>query len=102
MEFVLATLNRARDPDHRLSVDELLALLWAPRWSEAEEPVPCRPLVIREPDILALYREPSRCPLRRQKLDVGSIDRWKNSGGKNAVVTLAIPRRFRRRKASTA
>lgn len=91
----MAALQRGKDPSYKFGVTELLALLWAQRWSTSDEGVPCRPLVIEEPEPRMLYREPRRHK-RRQKLSVGSIDRWKNSGGKRAVVTLKIPELYQR------
>ena len=43
----------------------------------------------------AAFREP-RDLQRRQKLSVGKVDRWKNSGGKSAKLTLDIHKDLQR------
>ena len=67
----------------------------------AEAP-PKRPLRLpveqAEPVVQAVFREP-RSLKRRQKKLVGPIDRWKNSGGKSAKVTLRIPEALQQNEA---
>jgi hypothetical protein len=91
--FVIATVQKGQDPRYEFTIEELLSLLLAPSWDTSGGPAPCRPLVIEDPDRQVLFREPSRHK-RRQKLSVGSIDRWKNSGGKKAVITIPIPPQY--------
>lgn len=94
MNFVTATVRRGQDPTYKLAVHEIITLLRAPRWDLTGAAIECRPLVIEQPEARMLFREPTQHK-RRQKLSVGSIDRWKNSGGKRAVVTTPIPEQFR-------
>ena len=79
--------EKARDPARSLDVPDLLPLLNAPSWGTAE-PLN-RPLRFEDPIEEVLFREP-RLLKRRQKVSVGVIDRWKNSGGKRAVVVMPI------------
>ena len=92
-----AAAEKARNPAQELLVPELLALLHADRWGTAAAGPPIRPLrlTVGQPLVDAVYREP-RKHKRRQKASVGAIDRWKNSGGKYAKVTLDIPKALQR------
>ena len=86
--------QKARYPAQSLSVRELLALM---RVDGAAAPS-TRPLRLpeqQEPMPQAAFREP-RDLQRRQKLSVGKVDRWKNSGGKSAKLTLDIPKDLQR------
>jgi hypothetical protein len=80
--------EKAADLSQVLDVAELLALLHSSHWGSITPPV--RPLRFQEPIRQVLFREP-RKHKRRQKLSVGSVDRWKNSGGNKAVITIPIP-----------
>ena len=82
-----AAVEKARDLARQLDVPELLTLLTTPTWGSAEPPT--RPLRFYDPIPEVLFREP-RLLKRRQKVSFGVIDRWKNSGGKHAVVTMPI------------
>jgi hypothetical protein len=74
-----------------LEVEDLLGLLRAPTWGGTVTPT-LRPTEITDPigQVPMLFREPHDY-MRRQKVASTKIDRWKNSGGKHAVVTLDIP-----------
>eukprot|EP01043_Picozoa_sp_COSAG02_P024244 COSAG02_NODE_1320_length_13269_cov_11.420058_6_plen_414_part_00 len=97
MNFVMATVHKGQaDPFHRFSVHELLGLLRAPRWSTSGEPIPTRPLLIKELASRTLYREPTLYSRRHRQSYGRASDRWRNSGGKNAAVAMEIPLQFRR------
>lgn len=83
--IVELAMTKARTTMEQLTVEEALALL-----QEAGGQLPGRPLRLQDPIENFLFRE-VRTHQRRQKHSVGRIDRWKNSGGKRAVVTLDIP-----------
>ena len=79
-----------------LEVTDLLGLMRAHGWGGVLTPA-LRPQQIMDPigQALMLFREPHDY-MRRQKVASSKavstkIDRWKNSGGKHAVVTLDIP-----------
>ena len=86
-------MGKARDPSAVLQVEELLDLMHADTWTGDGQP-PVRPLRLQEPFRDILFREPRKLK-RRQKISVGTIDRWKNSGGKRAIVPMPIPAELR-------
>eukprot|EP01043_Picozoa_sp_COSAG02_P046620 COSAG02_NODE_4379_length_5427_cov_7.176989_1_plen_1290_part_00 len=75
-------------PPQPLTVEEIVGLLRESTWAGGDPP-PLRPLRLQDATS-DLFREP-RTHKRRQKKSVGAIDRWRNSGGKRALVTLDIP-----------
>ena len=95
VSYVMAAVSKGQDPRLDFTMEELLSLLWSRAWDPSGRPPPARPLLMDEPLTRVLFREPSRHK-RRQKLSVGSIDRWKNSGGKKAVITIPIPYEYQR------
>lgn len=89
---VEVAMANAKISEYELSVAELVALLQAGTWADSEPPV--RPFRLGALVEGALFRELRRFK-RRNKPALGKIDRWKNSGGKHAVVTIDIPAELR-------
>ena len=97
--LAVAASQKARDPAHELLVPELLALMRADRWDGTQPPTRPLRLGIQQSITDAIFREP-RKHKRRQKVSVGVIDRWKNSGGKCAKLTLDIDAALQRDEAN--
>jgi hypothetical protein len=85
---VQPVIETARYSYSELPVPRLVALLRATTWTGDEPPV--RPLRLQDPLTRVIFRE-SSIHKRRQKREVGPIDKWKNTGGKRAITTTSIP-----------